>query len=179
MAAQAADQQLRQLTAQLSEERLLLAAAANLSVALVALYEHVKMACSSGWSIPEVGLPPEVPRKSVLQAWRERQAAGGPPLASSSTGSSNSDANSDGSSSSSASGASPIDSGSAVTIQGMFPYWLPKHGDIGGKKTVLNDVYLDSSMLLTGPNMAGERQGRYTKSVPWVCRPSGLPRHTR
>jgi hypothetical protein len=153
-AAQAADKQLRQLTAQLSEERLLLASAANLSVALVALYEHVKMGCSSGWNIPEVGLPPEAPRKPALQAWRECQAVGGASHAITTTSSSSSS-----SSESSCSPPATMDGHSPIIIQGMFPYWLPKHGDVGGQKTVSNDVFLDSSMLLTGPNMAGEWAG--------------------
>jgi hypothetical protein len=184
-AAEAADQQLRQLTAQLSEERLLLAAAASLSVALVALYEHVNTGCSSGWSIPEVAPPPEAPRKPALQAWRvcqeaARQNNGAP------TPSTNPDSSSRAADNpmtvaavgppqptpaqpAAAAGVSVgvcVASSCTIDIRGMFPFWLPRCGDIGGRMTVLNDVFLDSSMLLTGPNMAGEGHNQGT----WTCR---------
>jgi hypothetical protein len=46
-----------------------------------------------------------------------------------------------------------------LQLRGLWPYWM-SGGDIGA---VRNDVGLDGFMLLTGPNMAGEKRGHRWK----------------
>ena len=40
-----------------------------------------------------------------------------------------------------------------LEVKGMWPYWKDE------ASSVTNDIVLDRTVLLTGPNMAGERPG--------------------